>query len=97
VHPSFCQELGCIQSFNTIAELNSHNESGVHTIAEEISSFDKVKKIFVEKMKSTSQLHSHVSTTAIETANADTTDRTWTYQRFFKDQGWALPIRSTFR
>ena len=93
----FCQELGCIQSFNTIAELNSHNESGVHTIAKEVSSFDKVKKIFVEKMKSTSQLHSHVSAATIETANADTTDRTWTYQRIFKDQGWALPIRSTFR
>ena len=53
----FCPNVGCTQLLETTASLEEHIMSGQHTFAKETSTVDKVKKMFVEKMKVTSQIH----------------------------------------
>ena len=93
----FCPELGCTESFEEPASLETHMLSGLHTIAKEMSSIDKVRKSFVEKMKVTSRVHLPVSTTRIECLDMNEAVEVSTYMMFFQGQGWALPVHSNFR
>ena len=52
-----CSTVGCAETFAETLKLEEHMLSGKHSIPEQISSFDQVKKSFTEKMKLTSQHH----------------------------------------
>ena len=60
----------------------------------EKSSLDAVRNIFVNKMKSLSQVHSS-SLSTVQTVQ--TTDNNNKYATMFKNIEWALPTRSNFR
>ena len=92
----FCPEVSCIQSFEEINCLEEHLLSGEHTIAKEMSTLDKIKKSFVEKMKQTSQHHMPLKT-PVECLNQSGSGTSKLYKDFFQEQGWALPVRSNFR
>ena len=47
----FCQEVGCSASFESVEELEDHEVKGDHVVPTELSNMDKVKKMFVQKMK----------------------------------------------
>ena len=68
--------------------------SGKHSILEQISSFDQVKKFFTESMKPTSQQH-HPTSSSTSTNPDGTVSQV--YKNFFQQQGWALPIRKKFK
>ena len=68
--------------------------SGKHSILEQISSFDQVKKFFTESMKLTSQQH-HPTSSSTNTKPDGTVSQA--YKNFFQQQGWALPIRMKFK
>ena len=53
----FCQEVGCSVSFETLDELEEHELVGNHVFATELSNIDKVKKMFVRKMKGNLEVH----------------------------------------
>ncbi|XP_065674378.1 uncharacterized protein LOC136091213 [Hydra vulgaris] len=89
----FCQEKGCMDYFETIIELEGHMLIGQHKRFEEFSSLDKVKKIYTEKMKATSQVHSNCITASVKITPSPINNIN--FQKF-KNLGWALPTRKTF-
>ena len=91
----FCSHFGCTAYFENAADIEIHMLSGLHIIPQELSSMDKVRKTFVEKMKSTSQLHTMPTSTCVNSTYIDANDATC--MSTFKEQGWALPVRSSFR
>ena len=89
----FCLEYGCSESFTSQEQLDRHTLSGTHSYVNEKCNADKVKTSFVERMKSTVHSHSH-SSLSVQTAENGSNK---IYDRFFKEQGWALPVRHHFR
>ena len=49
----FCKDPSCDQTFSTLTEMEGHVEVGVHQHVKETTSFDIVRKSFVNKMKAT--------------------------------------------
>ena len=95
----FCQESGCSATFDDDEALETHMLSGCHISPKEVSTMDKVKTAFVSKMKSSSQLHLPTSTESIKLAdiNLHAACDLYPTMSFFKEMGWALPVRSNFR
>lgn len=92
----FCPDSNCTCSFETDADLEEHILSGKHVFPALLSSMDKVRSSFVEKMKLTSELHTPSagsSSQVLEDHNIEDKD----CMSLFKSMGWALPVRSTFR
>ena len=72
---------------------------GEHSIAKMASSIDKVKTLFVNKMRTSSEVHSYNKTSTedlISIERDDSNDLSFHESMFFH-QGSALPERSTFR
>ena len=91
----FCQEVGCSASFDSPTELEEHELLGVHTVPTDISGMDKVKKLFVQKMKGNHQTHSQ-QLGAMETETSADRESTL-HKKLFGQKGWALPKRNDFR
>ena len=89
----FCLEYGCSESFTSQEQLDRHTLSGTHSYVNEKCNADKVKTSFVERMKSTVHSHSY-SSLSVQTAENGSNE---IYDRFFKEQGWALLVRHHFR
>ena len=91
----FCHEEGCKSSFETIVEREAHEMKGLHYIPLLLTSTDKVKHMFVEKMKGNLEAHSQqLSSRATEVSSLQESDL---HKKFFGQKGWALPKRSDFR
>ena len=91
----FCQEVGCSASFDSPTELEEHELLGVHTVPTDISGMDKVKKLFIQKMKGNHQTHSQ-QLGAMETETSADWESTL-HKKLFGQKGWALPKRNDFR
>ncbi|XP_047126302.2 uncharacterized protein LOC100212395 [Hydra vulgaris] len=89
----FCTEMNCTLSFESDAELEEHMLSGLHTVAKSLTSLDKVRNSFVHKMKITSQLDMPISSSSNSASVKDKPH----CMNIFLLQGWALPVRSSFR
>ena len=91
----FCNAVGCCASFCSKNELEEHTFIGQHGRANERSSFDTVRNVFVNKMKSLSQVHTCPFLTTSQVTAAQPVDNE--FSTIFKNVGWALPTRSNFR
>ncbi|XP_065683402.1 uncharacterized protein LOC100207340 [Hydra vulgaris] len=89
----FCTEMNCTLSFESDAELEEHMLSGLHTVPKSVTSLDKVRNSFVHKMKITSQLNTPISSSSNSASVKDKPH----CMNIFLLQGWALPVRSSFR
>ena len=89
----FCPDPNCTCSFETNTELEEHILSGSHVYPTLTSSMDRVRSSFVQKMKLTSELH----TPSAGGGSNLLDDVDIECLNLFKDEGWALPVRSTFR
>ncbi|XP_065683385.1 uncharacterized protein LOC124814016 [Hydra vulgaris] len=89
----FCTEMNCTLSFESDAELEKHMLSGLHTVPKSLTSLDKVRNSFVNKMKITSQLNMPISSSSNSASVKDKPH----CMNIFLLQGWALPVRSSFR
>ncbi|XP_065670094.1 uncharacterized protein LOC136088903 isoform X2 [Hydra vulgaris] len=89
----FCTEMNCTLSFESDAELEEHMLSGLHTVPKSLTSLDKVRNSFVHKMKITSQLNMPISSSSNSASVKDKPH----CMNIFLLQGWALPVRSSFR
>ena len=68
---------------------------GLHDIPLLLTSTDKVKHMFVEKMKGNLEAHSQqLSSRETEVSSLQESDL---HKKFFGQKGWALPKRSDFR
>ena len=67
----YCSTAGYAERFDETSKLEDHMLSGKHSIPEEISSFDLVKKSFTRRMKLTS--HKHHPTSSSASTNSDGT------------------------
>ena len=91
----FCPEGDCCESFETNDKLEEHILSGLHSFPKELSSMDKIRSPFVGRMKATTELHqSSASSTSSESVAQPSGSQ---IMKMFKQQGWALPVRSNFR
>nr|XP_047142873.1 uncharacterized protein LOC124817114 [Hydra vulgaris] len=85
--------MNCTLSFESDAELEEHMLSGLHTVPKSLTSLDKVRNSFVHKMKITSQLNMPISSSSNSASVKDKSH----CMNIFLLQGWALPVRSSFR
>ena len=94
----FCAEEGCTETFLNKADFELHMLKGQHSIAKLSSSFDKVRKMFVDKMRASSETRSYTNilTEDLILIENPTTDHSF-YSTVFAQKGWALPERSRFR
>ena len=95
----FCQESGCSESFIERIEFDSHMLAGIHHSLQITSAMDKVKKSFISRMKSSSQLHLPIPRDILTVSDVSlkTACEQFPIMSLFQEVGWALPIRSTFR
>ena len=88
-------EDGWCGSFESKTELEEHILFGQHGGMDEKSSLDAVRNIFVNKMKSLSQVHCSTLST-VQTVQSTVINNEYT--TMFKKVGWALlTTRSNFR
>ena len=87
----FSPQTACYDSFENTEKLEEHILSGLHSLAKETSSIDKVRSSFVKRMKATSELHHCAATSSEESITASSKSA---IMETFRQQGWALPIRS---
>ena len=90
----FCMHPGCSSSFEKVEEYDAHMLGENHHITEKRTDMDKVKGMFVEKMKSLSQVRSAEHFAHTETIEGPSSSK---IMSLFNKTGWAIPIRSNFR
>ena len=90
----YCSTAGCADTFDETSKLKERMLPGKHSIPEQISSFDQVKKSFTEKMKLTPQQHHPTSSSTSTNPDGLVLQ---VYNNFFQQQGWALPMRKKYK
>ena len=88
----FCQDENCDQTFSTLTEMEEHMEVRVHQHLKETTSFDIVRKSFVNKMKAT-KVDSVSASLSTKTTSSFHDNR---FMQLLRKQGWALPTRNNF-
>ena len=75
--------------------MESHIVKGIHSVPKAALSFDYVKKSFANRMILAARSHSFV--TSSPTASVSASNAFGAVIPLFFQQGWGLPIRSTFQ
>ena len=89
----FCPEYGCKDNFETELELECHVLSGKHSSVKKISTMDRIKESFSNRMKGT------ITSTPLQTSSIhfETSRSSKPILQPFNEMGWALPIRKKTR
>ena len=83
----------CSATFKTFGELESHIVKRIHSVPKAASFFDYAKKSFANRMILAARSHSFVTSSP----TAPASNAFGAVIPLFLQQGWGLPIRSTFR
>ena len=89
----FCPVSTCTCSFENQSEYDAHLLSEKHIFPKRRSSMDFVRSSFVEKLKSTSHLHSEQTYLDVQTVD----EAEFPLMKKISERGWALPLRQYFR
>ena len=93
----FCNQPGCSSSFEKKEDYEAHMLAEVHQLTEKRTDMDMVKGLFVEKMKSLSEVRSSDHSTSVETINVNSSNKIKLMESKISTPGWAIPVRSNFR
>ena len=95
----YCPENGCSESFESVALLEEDVLAGSHKGSAEISSMDRVKQIFIDKMICSAQLHHPYVSSFVEKDNVSFSEVIQNIPLLgtFTNEGWALPVQKSFK
>ena len=95
----YCPENGWSESFESAALLEEHVLAGSHKGSVEISSMDRVKQIFIDKMICSAQLHHPYVSSFVEKDNVSFSEVIQNIPLLgtFTNEGWALPVQKSFK
>jgi len=91
--------MECSSAFDSLTELERHIDIGIHVPVAELSTMNKVKSEFIKRMKGSVMSHTPRQSDKcnISQLNMEEALKISPLIGFFSNEGWALPVRSTFR